>query len=48
MIAAARCLKEKNAKAVYVVATHALLTDNGPKKLEDSCIDQVSHCDEVN
>lgn len=41
LIGAAQCLKDSGAKQVYVVGTHAVLTDNGPRQLEESCIDKV-------
>lgn len=41
VIAAAQCLKDNGAQEIYVIATHAILPDNSPELLEESCIHQV-------
>ena len=41
LIAAAQCIKKSGAKKIFVIATHAPLSGESPKKLQDSCIDQV-------
>ncbi|XP_019853834.1 PREDICTED: phosphoribosyl pyrophosphate synthase-associated protein 2-like [Amphimedon queenslandica] len=41
LIAAAQCIKKSGAKKIFVVATHAPLSGDSPKKLQESCIDQA-------
>ena len=41
-VAAADVLKERGAYKIYVMATHGILSADAPKKIEDSCIDEVS------
>ena len=43
LIAAARCLKDRGAYKVYVVATHAIFTKSAAEQLEESVIDEVGH-----
>ena len=40
-VAAADVLKERGAYKIYVMATHGLLSADAPKKIEESCIDEV-------
>ena len=40
-ITAAEVLKGRGAYKIYVMATHGLLSSDGPRLLEDSCIDEV-------
>ena len=43
LIAAARCLKERGAYRVCVVATHGIFTQTATELLEQSDIDEVPH-----
>ncbi len=47
MIESARVLKERGAKRVVFYATHALLTGDAPKNLEQSRVDEVIVSDTV-
>ncbi|XP_033630079.1 phosphoribosyl pyrophosphate synthase-associated protein 2-like isoform X1 [Asterias rubens] len=40
-VAAADVLKERGAYKIYVMATHGILSADAPKKIEESCIDEV-------
>ncbi|XP_071965243.1 phosphoribosyl pyrophosphate synthase-associated protein 2-like isoform X2 [Antedon mediterranea] len=40
-VAAAEILKERGAYKIYAMATHGLLSADAPKKIEESCIDEV-------
>ncbi|XP_072022220.1 phosphoribosyl pyrophosphate synthase-associated protein 2-like isoform X2 [Amphiura filiformis] len=40
-VAAADVLKGRGAYKIYVLATHGLLSADAPKKIEESCIDEV-------
>ena len=38
---AANVLKDRGAYKIYVMATHGLLSSDAPRRIEDSCIDEV-------
>lgn len=40
-VAAAEVLKERGAYKIYVLATHGLLSQDAPRLIEDSPIDEV-------
>ena len=42
-VAAADVLKGRGAYKIYILATHGLLSGDAPKRIEESCIDEVCH-----
>ena len=40
-ISVAEVLRETGAYRIYVIATHGLLSLDGPQLIEESCIDEV-------
>eukprot|EP00008_Paramoeba_atlantica_P005957 CAMPEP_0201484060 /NCGR_PEP_ID=MMETSP0151_2-20130828/8245_1 /ASSEMBLY_ACC=CAM_ASM_000257 /TAXON_ID=200890 /ORGANISM="Paramoeba atlantica, Strain 621/1 / CCAP 1560/9" /LENGTH=409 /DNA_ID=CAMNT_0047867517 /DNA_START=98 /DNA_END=1327 /DNA_ORIENTATION=+ len=47
MVKAASLLKENGAMKVYAVATHGLFSGDALKRINESCIEEVSVCDSI-
>jgi len=43
-VAISAVLKERGAYKIYAMATHGLLSSDAPRLIEDSYIDEVTHC----
>ena len=43
-VAAAEVLRERGAYKIYVMATHGLLSNDAPRLIENSAIDEVGLC----